>query len=441
MSDQLFEKVEKIAEAINTAQEANTKNWSNTEACLKETQKKAAESATEMMNEIQDAKMKLKGIEEKNKFLERQMSRMPMGGEAANSEFDKKAHEALCMYLKKGTAIEEGIVESISEDMMKKTLHGVTSDQRELYKKDLIAGVNPDGGYFIRPQYAATMIQRIFETSPMRLYADTMTTTSDVVKMLIDDDEADTGGWVGEVQSRPNTNTPQIGELNIPVHEVYAQPRATQKMLDDAGFDIEAWLSRKVTNVITRFENTAFVKGDGSQRPKGILSYPDYSQAGKDATYERFAVERVVAGQTDTIQGDDLKKIQNQVKEDYQTRAIWAMKRGTFEQIITLKDNQGRYIFDTRFLQTKDPMNLLGRQVAFMNDLPLLSGDGFSGSILPIAYGDFSVGYTIVDGVGFRVLRDPYTEKPYIRYYTTKNTGGAVTNYESFKLLQVNGSL
>jgi HK97 family phage major capsid protein len=262
-----------------------------------------------------------------------------------------------------------------------------------------------------------------------------ITTNSDVVEMLIDDNQATNGGWVGEVSDRSDTGTPDVGRLRIAVHEQFAQPLISQKLIDDAGFDIESWLNFKVTDRFSRDENTSFVVGDGSQKPRGFLTYPDYTTEQKNdafGAYGRKAIEQVSSGVNGEITADGIKNLQNSLKEIYQPNAIWAIRRKNFEQIITLKDNQGRYIFNTRFLQESRTLSLLGKDVVFMNDMPDAATDSLS-----LAYADFSRGYTIVDRLGIRVLRDPYTAKPYVKYYAVKRIGGDVSNYEAIKLLKL----
>jgi HK97 family phage major capsid protein len=256
-----------------------------------------------------------------------------------------------------------------------------------------------------------------------------MSTTSDVMEILLDDDEADCG-WVGEVDDRDDTDSPQIGLIKIPIHEMYAQPKATQKMLDDAGLDLEGWLSRKVEMRLGRKENTAFVVGDGSQKPKGFLSYDAWSSAG---VYQRNAVEQIITDAASTIAGDDLIELQNSLIEDYQAGATWGMKRATWFLIATLKTSTGGdYLLNPRVIAEGAEKILLGNGVTFMNDMPVKADNA-----LPIVYADFKEFYTVVDRFGIRILRDPYTAKPYVRFYTTKRVGGAVTNYEAGKILKV----
>lgn len=426
MSEELNKKLDELGHAIEASQQSLEKG-------LKESSANAAAEVTKIAQQLQDQEQKLKALEEGSKFLEKQLSKGVKS--EVSEEFEAEYREQMTKYLRKGHAIESDLVENVCKSIVNDSLIGVSKDQKEAISKSLFAGNDPSAGYFIRPQLASTMISRIFETSPIRSFANVVSTNTDSLEFIIDDGQFTSGGWVSELEARPTTDNATIGKLTIPVHEQYANPKATQKMLDDAGFDIEAWISRKVVDRISRDENTAFVSGDGSQKPRGFLTYPDYTSPQKaDAfgAYGRGAIEQIVSGSSGNITGDGLKDLQNALKEYYQTNAIWGIRRKNFEQIITLKDNQGRYIFDTRFLQEARTLMLLGNQVVFMNDLPDAAADSLS-----MVYGDFSMGYTIVDRLGFRVIRDIYSSKPFVQFYTTKRVGGDVTNYEALKLLKL----
>lgn len=413
------------AQVLNDRMKSELKG--DIDSLRQETVDRAAEATTKALESAQLLKQKLDAVEKTADYVEKAIARMDGAGDGdQNKEMEEKAREQTARYLRKKTPMDDDVAEAVIRAMTKKSFHGVEDHVKDNEIKTMIAGSNPDGGYFIRPERSTQMIQRIFETSPMRGISNVVTTSSDVLEMLIDDDEAETGGWVGEVQSRNETDTPKIGILTIPAHEQYAQPKATQKMLDDAGFDIESWLSGKVTRKMTRTENSAFVVGDSSQKPQGWLALPAWAAAG---VYERKALEQINSGAAGAFTADGLKKLQNSLIEEYQASAVFNLKRASFEQIITLKDGQGAYLLDPRSMKVGDTMTLLGKQVIFMNDIPGIANDA-----LAMGYGDYSVGYTIVDRLGFRVIRDELTEKPFIKFYTTKRTGGAVTNFESIKI-------
>jgi len=185
-------------------------------------------------------------------------------------------------------------------------------------------------------------------------------------------------------------------------------------------------LAGKTDDILTRTENTAFVTGDGAQKPKGFMAYAAWTTNG---TYERNKLEQINSGTSAVIKADGLIELQNSLKEVYQAGAIFLMKRSTFGAVAKLKNGNGDYLLNSMMLPQGATTTLLGKPVVFADDIAAASANSLS-----IAYGNFGVGYTIADRMGIRVLRDPYTSKPYIKFYTTKRVGGAVTNYEAIKI-------
>ena len=386
------------------------------------------ESAKEAKERAEAAEKAAEESKERFEALEAEVAKKA-GSEEDKDEADTEAKQQVYHYLRKGHDIDEEVLTRMAERHARKTLVGANDEQLGRQVKDLVAGSGPDGGYFLQADRANTMIQRIFETSPLRGLANVVTTTGDVWEIVLDDDE---GGfeWVGEVDSRSDTSTPQLSLVKIPVHELSAQPRATQKMLDDAGFDIEAWLAGKTSRRFSRAENASFVNGNGSQRPKGFLTYSNWTTPG---TYQRNAVERVAADAAAGVgqfTADDLIALQNTLFEEYQANASWGMARETFTQVLQLKDDEGQYLVRQEILMADFMKMIFGKPVTFLNDMP----NPAAGS-LSIIIADWQEFYTIVDRMDIRVLRDPYTAKPYVRFYTTKRVGGAVTNYEAGKIL------
>jgi len=426
INEKMGKVLESATEAQKMAQEAVDKSG-EVDVIVKAAIEKAAEASAKSAEEMQALTLKFEAAEKTSEYIEKMVSRLG-GGEGGDEqkELSQKAGDQMSRYMRTGRPLDDDVVKGIIELQLKDGLFGVEDHVRENEIKTLIAGNNPQGGYFIRPERSATMLQRIFETSPVRSIANIETTSSDSLEFLIDDDEATSGGWVGETSSRGDTDTPEIGLLTIPAHEQFAQPKATQKMLDDAGFDIESWLSGKVTNKMTRVENTAFVVGDGSQKPKGFLALPAWAAPG---VYERNAIEQINSGSAGAFTGDGVKELQNSLIEVYQANAVFTIKRASWQQIITLKDGNGAYLLEPRSLKIGDELTLLGKRVMFMDDMAAIGANA-----LAMAYGDFGIGYTIVDRIGFRVIRDEVTAKPFIKFYTTKRTGGAPTSYESIKV-------
>ena len=423
--DILSEKLDKVLKCVTEAQSAITKADGRIDAMKSEEIKKLSDESANAMQEIQDIKAKQASAEKIALQLETKLSRAGGPGEKKASQY---VHD-MTRYLRRGHAISQDVVKEISDEYINKCFYGLTDSEKEYEVKTLIAGVNPNGGYFIIPDRVSQMIKRIFETSPIRQFANIITTTSDTVEMIIDDNEATSGGWVAEIESRPETATPQIGLKSIPIHEQYASPVATQKLLDDAGFDVESWLTAKVVDIITRTENTAFVVGDGSKKPEGLLSLDPWAVNG---TYERGKIEQINSGTLAGFTADGMFDMQGALKEFYQPKAIWLLKRASWTDIVKLKDDQNRYLLSLTALADGVEMRLLGKPVIFADDVPGKANDSLSA-----IYGDISQGYTVVDRIGFRVIRDDITQKGKVLFYTTKRTGGAVTNYESYKILKL----
>lgn len=269
---------------------------------------------------------------------------------------------------------------------------------------------------------SARIVEKLFESSPMRELATVETTTSSSWEYLPDTDEPGSG-WVGETQARPETTSPEIKKGEIVVHELYAEPRATQKILDDAGVNVEAWLGRKVGGKFGRDEATAFVSGNGVGLPRGILTYP--------AGTAWAQIEQVNSGSASTLTGDGLIDLETALKAPYRARAVWLMNRTTQAVVRKFKDGQNQYLWQPGLAQGVPP-TLLGYPVRLADDMPVVAADA-----LAVAFGDFREAYTIVDRLGIRILRDAFTAKPFVKFYTTKRVGGDVVNFEAIKIQKV----
>lgn len=293
--------------------------------------------------------------------------------------------------------------------------------------KALSVGSDPDGGYTVTPDTSGRIVKRVFETSPMRAYASVQVIGTDALEGLFDLDEAG-ASWVAETSARPETATPKLGMWRIPVHEMAAFPFATQKLLDDANIDMEAWLADKVADKFARTENAAFVAGDGVGKPRGFLTYA----AGTTLT---GTIEQIPTGVSGAFAaapngGDVLIDALMGLKAQYRANATWFMNRATTSLTRKLKDSDGTYLWSPG-IAAGQPASLLGYPVASFEDMP-----NPAASSLSIAVGDMRAAYQIVDRVGIRVLRDPYTAKPFVGFYSTKRVGGDLVNFEAIKLIR-----
>ncbi len=295
-------------------------------------------------------------------------------------------------------------------------------------RKALSVGTDPDGGYVVNPDLSGRIVMKVFESSPMRAYASVQVISSDALEGLFDLNEA-SSGWVGETDSRAETNTPQLGKWRIPAHELYAKPKATQKLLDDASINMEAWLASKVAEKFARDEANAFVVGNGVNKPRGFLTYG--SGTTLPGTIEQFPTGASGALAAAPSGGDALINALYGLKQQYRNNATWFMNRATLTLVRKAKDSDGAYLWSPG-IAAGQPATLLGYPVASFEDMP----DPASNS-LSIAVGDMREAYQIVDRLGIRTLRDPYSAKPYVEFYTTKRVGGDVVNFEAIKLVKL----
>ncbi len=312
---------------------------------------------------------------------------------------------------------------SAFQTYMRKGDQALSSDEI----KALSVGTDPDGGYVVNPDLSGRIVMKVFETSPMRAYASVQVISTDALEGLFDLNEA-SSGWVGETDSRTETNTPQLGKWRIPTHELYAKPTATQKLLDDAEINMEAWLAGKVAEKFARDEATAFVTGSGIGRPRGFLTYA--SGTTLPGTIERFDTGVNGAFAAAPNGGDVLINALYGLKAQYRANATWFMNRATTTLTRKLKDTDGAYVWSPG-IAAGQPATLLGYPVASFEDMPDPATDSLS-----IAVGDMREAYQIVDRIGIRTLRDPFSSKPYVEFYTTKRVGGDVVNFEAIKLIE-----
>ncbi len=371
---------------------------------------------------------------EKKAREELELSLARMGDKKSNDEDigTPEYKKSFDFYLrsKAGGVIDTDIVNAEFKALLKSVNAENLSPEQEMGLKTLLVGSQPDGGYFVPVDQQSRIIKRLFETSPMRNLAAVITTGTEAVSFIIDDTDLLTSGWVSELDDRPETGTPQVGEIDIPVHEQYAMPISTQKMLDDSIFNVESWLTEKINTKFARTENTAFVNGTGIKQPTGFLTYAAWAAAG---VYERGKIEQRESAVANTIDGDDLLNLQSDLLEGYQSNSTWVMHRKIWVEVLKLKDTTDQYLLNPAMLFTGSlGPQLLGRPVVMFSDMAAT----LANNALNIAYGDFREGYVLVDRIGMRILRDPFTTKGKVKFYTTKRVGGDVVNYQAIKILK-----
>lgn len=292
----------------------------------------------------------------------------------------------------------------------------------------LSRGSAEDGGYLAPTEWDRTITQRLAQISPMRALAFVQNTSKASFSKLFAE-HGTASGWVAEDAARDNTGTGKFKTLTYSTGEIYANPMATQQILDDAEIDLEAWLAGEVDREFAMKEGVAFLSGDGTDKPTGLLTY---ITGGANADKHPWgAIKAVNSGDANAITADSILDLIYELPSEYEGNATFIMNRNTLRIVRKLTDGQGNYLWQPSFIAGQ-PSTLAGYPVVEMPGMPDVAANS-----TPIVFGDFKQGYMILDRIGVRVLRDPYTNKPHISFYTTKRVGGGLLNPDCLKALKV----
>jgi len=306
---------------------------------------------------------------------------------------------------------------------------GEVAKLADLETKALSVGSESDGGYLVPHEIERTINQALRDESPIREISGSLTISTSVYKrpFVVSDAEA---GWVGETASRPQTAAPTLAELSFPTMEVYAMPAATLRLLDDAAVNIDSWLAADIRAAFARQESLAFVSGNGTTQPKGFLAYGAVPESAWAWGQLGYVATGVSAAFPEDEAADCLLDLAFALKAPYRRRARFVMNRLTQAAVRKLKNADGDYLWQPSLDAARAP-TLLGYPVTECEEMP----DIATGS-LALAFGDFERGYLVVDRAGINVLRDPFTAKPYVLFYTTKRVGGGVQDFNAIKVLK-----
>ena len=307
--------------------------------------------------------------------------------------------------------------------------HGESSGLHDLESKALSIGSGPDGGYLVPVETERLVNQALRAISPIRAIAGVQQVSGSVYKKPFSISGPGTG-WVGETAVRPETTSPTLAELSFPAMELYAMPAATTALLDDSAVNIDEWIADEVRSAFAEQEGTAFVTGNGVNKPRGFVDYPKIAEASWSWGNIGFIATGAAGAFPASNPTDRLIDLAYAVRSTYRANAHFVMSRATQAQIRKFKDADGNYIWQPSARPGEMP-SLLGHPVAESEDMPAIATDSYS-----VAFGDFRRGYLVVDRVGIRVLRDPYSSKPYVLFYTTKRVGGGVQDFNAIKLLK-----
>lgn len=343
------------------------------------------------------------------------------GDVASDLPEDPDYRKAFSAYARKGVAEAEASLRDAN-----------ATGRRADIQAAMSVGDNSQGGYVAPVEWDRNIHKAQRARSPMRRICRSVTTGRAGYSTLWNSN-AWGSGWVGETANRPTTSTPSLQPVTFKPGEIYAQPAITQNLLDDAAIDLERWLSDELADTFDREEGIAFISGNGVNKPFGLLQYVPGGAA--EMQHPGGVLDVIASGSASTIpSGDVLMDFKYGLLAPYRQNASWLMNSQTAAAIAKMKDAQGTYIWKEG-LAAEQPTTLLGRPVEIDENMPNIGADS-----IPIAFGDFQAGYVINDRTGIRILRDPYSNKPYVTFYATKRVGAGVIDPRAIRLLKIAAS-
>lgn len=296
----------------------------------------------------------------------------------------------------------------------------------ELEGKAMSTAVSGDGGYLVDPVTSDTIRSKLVSTASIRAVANVVTVEATAYDVLIDHGELGSG-WVTETGPVSESGTPTIDRISIPLFELSAMPKASQRLLDDSAFDIDGWLATKIADRFARAEAAAFISGDGVDKPRGVLDHT----ISPEATWSWGKLGYIASGiDGDFASADVIVELVYALGAEYRANGAFVMNSKTAGTVRRLKDNDGRFLWSDG-LAAGEPARLLGYPVVICEDMPDIATGAYA-----IAFGDFNSGYTVAERPDVRVLRDPFSAKPNVLFYATKRVGGDVSDFAAIKLLK-----
>ncbi len=358
-----------------------------------------------LAGEVETLNGKLSELDELKSALEAELAavKRPGGGPASKDVTEHKS--AFELFVRKGK--DDGLA--------------------ELEQKAMQIGSDPDGGYAVPEELDRNIISALRNEVVMRQECNVVSVGTPNYKRLVN--MGGTGsGWVGETEKRPETATPKLGPIEPVWGEIYGNPGATQTMLDDAFFNVEQFITGELAIEFAEQEEAAFTNGDGSKKPKGLLAYGSEDKADKDRDWGKL--QHLLLKKPTELTADEVMQLIYTLRKPYRNGAKFMMNNTTLFKVRTLKDSQGNYLWQPG-LQLGQPSALLGYGIAENEQF----SDMAAGAV-PLAFGNFKRCYTILDRIGVRMLRDPYTNKPFVHFYTTKRVGSMLVDSNAVKLLK-----
>ena len=356
-----------------------------------------------------ELKIKLKEQENRLNMLDRKSISTSRPALSTAADLDLPHKKAFSAYLRSG-----------DDD----ALRGLPMEE-----KALSTAVSADGGFLVDPQTAAQITSVLRGASSIRAIASVVQVESTAYDVLVD--QTDIGaGWADESTATSETGTPLIDRISIPLHELSALPKASQRLLDDSAFDVEGWLAGRIADKFSRAESLAFISGDGIDKPTGFLTHTTVAEGSWTWGNLGYVATGAAGDFAAVDQADAIVDLVYALNAQYRANASFVMNSKTAGAVRKMKDVDGRFLWSDG-LAAGEPARLMGYPVLIAEDMPDIAADAMA-----MAFGDFGAGYTVAERPDLRILRDPFSAKPHVLFYATKRVGGDVSDFAAIKLLK-----
>ena len=357
-----------------------------------------------------EVKQNLHQLQERQNMLERKTMTYARPALSNTADLDMPHKKALGAYLRSGD--DDG-------------LRGLV-----LEGKAMSTAVNADGGFLLNPQMAEQINSMLSSTTSLRSLANVVQIDATSYDVIIDNSEPGSA-WQSEVGAVNESATPNINRISIKLNDLSAMPKISQRLLDDASFDVEGWIASRIATRFVRAEASAFVNGTGVDQPKGILLPAKVANASWTWGNLGYIPTGAAADFAASNPIDCLVTLIYSLGADYRANAVFLMNSKTAGAVRKIKDSTGRFMWNDS-IAAGQPATLMGYRVVILEDMPDIAANAY-----PIAFGDFNAGYTIAERPDLRILRDPFSAKPNVLFYASKRVGGDITDYAAIKLLKV----
>ena len=452
---QILENQTKVANSVNTLQQrveevakkldlSSSKALADLDADTRALVENAGTAAADGLAKIEEIKKDIEADRKEKEKLENELkdlraafNRPSSGGSTPqDNDIAYRFKNAIAAYVRTGgrRLMDDTLTNEIATKIANEKFFGDDAG-REIFKNDIVSKTQEAGGILFTPQMSTEMKKRIYETSPLIQESTIIQLGTDTYEQVLDTGEGH-ANWVGETDTRTSGTTPVFGKVSIAMNQIYGQVAITNKMMANPTIDIASWIQEKETSKIARTRNTAYVSGNGVNKPKGLLSYDAWdtnTSATVKGVYQDHKIEQVSSGTNGVYVANTLIILQNALLEAYQGNAKWMIKRSEFPNMALLKvDGIGRYLIDPQLYFNGPERVLLGKPIIFADDMPVAATNSLS-----VFYGDIRETYTIIEGTWSKFIVDPYTQKGYTIFFIEEPNGGGVTNFESGKLYKL----